>query len=425
MRLLVIGSGGREHALAWKLSQSNQVADVFIAPGNPGTADVGTNIDVPVEDIGRLLATAEHHQIDLTIVGPEAPLAAGIVDRFEERGLKIAGPTQSAARIESSKVWAKEIMNAAGVPTARAEKYGDFESAREAVLDMPLPIVIKASGLAAGKGVVVADSHQAAVDALHAMMVEKSLGDAADEVLLEDFLVGLEVSVLCITDGQTIIPLLPACDYKRAFNDDNGPNTGGVGAYCPVPSVDPELMVEITRTILQPTIDELRKRGITYRGVLYAGLILTPDGPRVMEFNCRFGDPEAQVVLPMLRGDLAQLLDNAASGDLSNATPAEWVDGAAVGVVLASGGYPGSFRKGLTIHGLDQLPPETLVFHAGTSRDHDGTLVTSGGRVLTLVATCESFEAARNAAYGAASTVHFSGVQYRTDIAQRELNVGI
>jgi phosphoribosylamine---glycine ligase len=425
MRLLVIGSGGREHALAWKLSQSKQVTDIFIAPGNPGTAEIGTNIDVPVEDIGRLLATAERHQIDLTIVGPEAPLAAGIVDRFDERGMKIAGPTQSAARIESSKVWSKEIMNAAGVPTARAEKYRDFESAREAVLDMPLPIVIKASGLAAGKGVVVADSHQVAVDALHAMMVERSLGDAADEILLEDYLVGLEVSVLCITDGQTIFPLLPACDYKRAFNNDHGPNTGGVGAYCPVPSVDRELMVEITRTILQPTVDELRKRGITYRGVLYAGLILTPDGPRVMEFNCRFGDPEAQVVLPLLKGDLTQLLDAAASGDLANATPPEWFDAAAVGVVLTSGGYPGSFRKGLTIHGLDELPPETLVFHAGTSRDNDGTLVTSGGRVLTLVATGESFEAAREAAYHAASTVHFSGAQYRTDIAQRELNVGI
>jgi phosphoribosylamine---glycine ligase len=421
MRVLVIGNGGREHALAWKLAQSEQVSELFIAPGNPGTAALGTNIDIPVDDIGRLIHAAQHHQIDLTVVGPEAPLAAGIVDRFHEHGLSIAGPTSAAAQIESSKTWAKEIMNAAGVPTARAERYSDFESAAEAALDMPLPIVIKASGLAAGKGVVIAQSHQEAVDTLRSMMVERSLGDAADEVLLEEFLVGLEVSIIGITDGRTIYPFLPSCDYKRALDGDLGPNTGGMGAYCPVPSVDPELMVEITRTILQPTIDQLRNQGIEYRGVLYAGLILTPDGPRVMEFNCRFGDPETQVLLPLLRSDLVELLKAAADGDLARVPAPEWSSDVAISVVLASGGYPGSYRKGNTVHGLEDLPNGIIAFHAGTGCDTDGTVVTSGGRVLALTVTESSFEGARQRVYEATSGVWFNNVQYRTDIAEREV----
>jgi phosphoribosylamine---glycine ligase len=421
MRVLVIGNGGREHALAWKLAQSEQVSELFSAPGNPGTAALGTNIDIPVDDIGRLIHAAQHHQIDLTVVGPEAPLAAGIVDRFHEHGLSIAGPTSAAAQIESSKTWAKEIMNAAGVPTARAERYSDFESAAEAALDMPLPIVIKASGLAAGKGVVIAQSHQEAVDTLRSMMVERSLGDAADEVLLEEFLVGLEVSIIGITDGRTIYPFLPSCDYKRALDGDLGPNTGGMGAYCPVPSVDPELMVEITRTILQPTIDQLRNQGIEYRGVLYAGLILTPDGPRVMEFNCRFGDPETQVLLPLLRSDLVELLKAAADGDLARVPAPEWSSDVAISVVLASGGYPGSYRKGNTVHGLEDLPNGIIAFHAGTGCDTDGTVVTSGGRVLALTVTESSFEGARQRVYEATSGVWFNNVQYRTDIAAREV----
>jgi phosphoribosylamine---glycine ligase len=421
MRVLVIGSGGREHALAWKLAQSPSVSDLFIAPGNPGTAELGTNIDVPVEDIGRLIHAAQHHQIDLTVVGPEAPLAAGIVDRFQEHGLTIAGPTSAAAQIESSKAWAKEIMNTAGVPTARAERYSDFEAAANAALDMPLPIVIKASGLAAGKGVVIAQSHQEAVDTLRAMMVERSLGDAADEVLLEEFLVGLEVSIIGVTDGKTIYPFLPSCDYKRQLDGDHGPNTGGMGSYCPVPSVDPELMVEITRTILQPTIDELNRRGIEYRGVLYAGLILTPDGPKVMEFNCRSGDPETQVLLSLLDSDLAELLRAAANGDLSATPEPTWKYGAAVTVVLASGGYPGSYRKGMTIHGLDTLSDGIVAFHAGTGQDTDGTIVTSGGRVLALTATGSTFEEARERVYQAVTTVQFSDMQYRSDIAAREV----
>lgn len=421
MRVLVVGGGGREHALAWKLAQSEQVSDLFIAPGNPGTAALGTNIDVPVDDIDRLINAAEHHAIDLTVVGPEAPLAAGIVDRFQERGLTIAGPNQAAARIESSKAWAKSVMNAAGVPTARAERHTDFESASEAVLDMPLPIVIKADGLAAGKGVVIAQTHQEAVDALRRMMVERSLGDAASEVLLEDYLVGLEVSILGITDGKIVFPLLPSCDYKRALNGDSGPNTGGMGAYCPVPSVDPELMIEISRTILQPTIDQLREQGIDYRGVLYAGLILTPDGPRVMEFNCRFGDPETEVVLPLLKSDLAELLSAAARGDLSGVAQPDWHSGAAVAVVLASGGYPEKYRKGMKIHGLESTPDDLLVFHAGTAQDSDGTIVTGGGRVLTVTACGRDLPDARDTVYQNIAKINFSDVHYRTDIAAREV----
>jgi phosphoribosylamine---glycine ligase len=421
MRVLVIGGGGREHAIAWKLNQSPMVEQVFAAPGNPGIEEFGICLPIQVDQLEQLASAAEEHRIDLTVVGPEAPLAAGIVDLFQERNLRIAGPTSEAAQIESSKVWAKEIMNAAGVPTARAESYERFEDAREAVIDMPLPIVIKADGLAAGKGVVIAQSHNEAIDALHAMMIDRTLGDAAERVLLEDFLVGLEVSVLAITDGREVYPLLPSCDYKRAMDGDVGPNTGGVGSYCPVPSVDPEMMVEITRTILQPTIDEMRRRGVVYRGVIYAGLILTPDGPRVMEFNCRFGDPETQVQLPLMRSDLAELLDAAAEGDLSRVEPPQWRQGAAVSVVLSSSGYPGSYRTGVPIHGLDDLDDGAIAFHAGTTREADGSLVTAGGRVIALVALGGSIAEAREAAYLAVSKVEFRNMQFRRDIAEREL----
>jgi phosphoribosylamine---glycine ligase len=421
MRVLVTGNGAREHALAWKLSQSQHVDELFIAPGNPGTAALGTNIPIPVDDIDKLLACAEHHQIDLTVVGPEAPLAAGIVDRFEDRGFAVAGPSQAAARIESSKVWAKEIMNAAGVPTARAERHTDFEQARDAVVDMPLPVVIKANGLAAGKGVAIAGTHQEAVDVLREMMVDRSLGNAADEVLLEEYLDGLEVSVFGITDGDTIYTLPASCDYKRALDGDQGPNTGGMGAYCPAPAVDPELMLEINKTVMQPTIDELRRRGIVYRGILFAGLILTADGPRVLEFNCRFGDPETQVILPLLDCDLAELLLASAQGDLASVSPPSWSSDAAVGVVMASGGYPGSYPKGLQINGLNDIEDGTLVFHAGTSTDSDGTVVTSGGRVLTVVATAATFDGARELAYRGVKRIQFRDAQFRTDIASREV----
>lgn len=423
MRVLVIGNGSREHTLAWKLRQSPSVEEILIAPGNPGTAEIGKNLPVAAGDLDGLVHAAREHHVDLTVVGPEAPLAAGVVDRFQEHGLTIAGPTQAAARIESSKSWAKEVMNAAGVPTPRAERFSDFESARDAAIDMPLPLVIKADGLAAGKGVVVAQSHQAAVDALHDMMVERTLGDAADEVLLEEYLTGLEVSMIGVTDGATIYPLLPACDYKRALDGDQGPNTGGMGTYCPVPSVDPELMVEITRTVLQPTINEMHARGVEYRGVLYAGMILTQDGPRVLEFNCRFGDPEAQVVLPLMDADLAELFSAAASGNLGSVDPPKWHSGAAVGVVMASGGYPGSYRTGVPIYGLDNLPDDCVVFQAGTALDDDGTLVTAGGRVLTVTSVGQSFSDAREQAYRGVAAIQFSDAQFRQDIGLREVAI--
>jgi phosphoribosylamine---glycine ligase len=423
MRVLVVGSGGREHALAWKLAQSPRVERVFTAPGNAGTAIIGENLTVGASDLEGLAAAAVEHRVDLTVVGPEAPLAAGIVDLFRERGLVIAGPDRAAARIESSKSWAKEIMNAAGVPTARAQRFTDYEAAREAALDMSLPIVVKADGLAAGKGVVVASSHQEAVQALHDMMVERSLGGAADEVLLEDYLSGLEVSLHVLTDGTTIYPFLPACDYKRALDGDEGPNTGGMGAYTPVPSVDPELIVEMVRTIAQPAIDTLRARGIEYRGVLYAGLILTTDGPRVLEFNCRLGDPETQVLLPMLDGDFAELMMASATRQLHTVPPPTWGAGACIGVVMASGGYPGSYRTGLPIGGLDDVPGSSYVFHAGTERDDAGTIVTSGGRVLTVVARGDNFTRARDAVYASAERITFADSHFRRDIAAREILV--
>jgi phosphoribosylamine---glycine ligase len=420
MRVLVVGSGGREHALAWKLAASPQVERVFTAPGNAGTAELGENLQLAVSDFDGLAAAAVDRGIDLTVVGPEAPLVDGIVDHFRARGLVIAGPDHAAARIEGSKSWAKEIMNAAGVPTARAQVFTDYEKARDAALDMSLPIVVKADGLAAGKGVVVAQSHQEAVDALHSMMLDRTLGEAASEVLLEDFLSGLEVSLHVLTDGSTIYPLLPACDYKRALDHDDGPNTGGMGAYAPVPSVDPELVVEIVRTIAQPAIDAMKSRGVEYHGVLYAGLILTPDGPRVLEFNCRLGDPETQVLLPMLDGDFAALMHGAATGTLHETPPPGWRAGASVGVVLASGGYPGTYRTGRPIQGLEDLPDETLVFHAGTDRDDAGALVSSGGRVLTVVALGDTFTAAREHAYESLRRVTLPDGFYRRDIAARE-----
>lgn len=422
MRVLVIGNGAREHALAWKLADSSSVEEVFVAPGNAGTLSVATNLPIAVDDFDHLIEAAQRHSIDLTVVGPEAPLAAGLADRFREAGLLVAGPSAAAARIESSKVWAKEIMTAAGVPTGRSRSFGQAEisAALDAVYDCPLPVVIKASGLAAGKGVVIAETRDEAVSAVRSMLEDDAFGDAGHEVLIEAFLIGQEVSLLVLTDGETTYPLLPACDYKRVDDGDGGLNTGGMGAYTPVPAVDGDHQAAIMRTIIEPVLNEMRRRDIVYRGVLYAGLILTDDGPKVLEFNCRMGDPETEVILPMLRSDLGEMLAAAASGRLHNVACPEWEPGACVGVVLTSGGYPGSYRKGYPISGLDRLPEGVVAFHAGTRLDADDRVVTDGGRVLTLVAQGADFQAARRLAYQAVGDVRFTGVHYRHDIAQRE-----
>ena len=421
MRILVVGSGAREHALVWKLAQSPRVKQLFVAPGNAGTARIATNLPIAANDIDGLLDAARTHKIDLTVVGPEDPLALGLSDAFLQQGLTIFGPVAAAARIESSKAWAKELMIAAGVPTARAQRFSNLSAALDAIYDASLPIVIKADGLAAGKGVVVATTLQEAEAAARSMLTENAFGDAGHEILIEEFLEGQEVSLLALTDSHVIIPLLPACDYKRAFDDDAGLNTGGMGAYAPVPHVDDAMLQRIQREILEPTIAEFRKRNIAYRGVLYAGLVLTASGPKVIEFNCRFGDPETEVVLPLLKSDLVDLLDCCARGVLIDALPPEWEPGSCVTVVLASGGYPQSYKRGYAIDGLDHLPAGTTAFHAGTTLNDAGKVVTSGGRVLTLSAQGSSFAEARAAAYAAVEQVTFTDRQFRTDIALREI----
>lgn len=420
MRVMVVGSGAREHALAWKLRQSPLVDALFVAPGNAGTAALATNLPIPASDIAALADVALRHGIDLTVVGPEDPLARGLVDHFQDRGLVVAGPTAAAARIESSKAWAKEIMTAAGVPTAASRTYVDLDAALAAVRRGEPPIVVKADGLAAGKGVVVAATHAEAEAAVRDMLGAGTLGEAGRCVLLEECLTGQEVSLLAMTDGETIYPLLPACDYKRLGDGDTGPNTGGMGAYAPVPAVDAALQQEIVERIIQPTVAEMRRRGIMYRGVLYAGLMLTADGPKVLEFNCRMGDPETQVILPLLDGDLAALFDGIARGRLSDVPAPRWHDGAAVGVVLASGGYPGKYATGYPIHGLDTLPEDVIAFHAGTAFGDDGSVVTAGGRVLTLVARGADIAGARQRVYAAVPGVKFTNMVYRQDIALRE-----
>ncbi|HVX30780.1 MAG TPA: phosphoribosylamine--glycine ligase [Nitrolancea sp.] len=417
----MVGSGAREHALAWKLAQSPRVSELFVAPGNAGTAQIATNLPIPANDIDGLLEAARSHEIDLTVVGPEDPLAAGLADVFLQHGLTIFGPVAAAARIESSKAWAKELMSAAGVPTARAHRFTDLSAALDAIYDADLPIVIKADGLAAGKGVVVATTRQDAEQAVRSMLAEHAFGNAGNEILIEEFLEGQEVSLLALTDGRTIVPLLPACDYKRALDGDGGLNTGGMGAYAPVPAVDDAMLQRIQRDIMEPTIAELRNRNITYRGVLYAGLALTASGPKVIEFNCRFGDPETEVVLPLLKSDLATLLDCCARGVLSDAGLPEWEPGNCVTVVLASGGYPQAYQRGYPIEGLDRLPSGATAFHAGTASGAAGRIITSGGRVLSLSARGASFAEARATAYAAVEQVTFTDRQFRTDIALREV----
>lgn len=418
--VLVIGAGAREHALAWKLRQSAQVGELFVAPGNPGTAEVAVNLALDPDNAEAVLTALDEHAIELTVIGPEVPLVAGLADALRARGALVFGPGAAGARIEGSKAWAKAIMEEWGVPTARAEVCTDLPSAERAISAMEPPVVVKADGLAAGKGVLICESHAEARAAVRSLLTDGALGAAGRTVLIEEFLIGLEISLLAVTDGATTLPLLPACDYKRAHDCDLGPNTGGMGAYTPPAAADDALIDEVLRGVIQPTLDGMRPHGVDYRGVLYAGLMLTPDGLKVLEFNCRFGDPEAQVVLPMLDGDFYELCLNTARGTLREVTPPRWQSGACVGVVLASAGYPDAYTTGHPISGLDALPDGGLVFQAGTTWG-DGATVTAGGRVLTAVARGESMAAARALAYETAASVSFAGAFYRHDIAAREL----
>jgi phosphoribosylamine--glycine ligase len=420
-KILVVGSGSREHALLWKLAQSRGTGALWCAPGNAGTATIAETVPVGVMDAAGLVAAARRLRIDLVVFGPEAPLAAGLADLLADAGIRVCGASRAASRIESSKVWAKEVMAEAGVPTARAVVVRSVEEGIAALADFEPPVVVKADGLAAGKGVVVAADRAEAKVALAEFLDAGAVGEAGRVVVLEECLTGREVSVMALIDGRNTIVLPEACDYKRAFDGDRGPNTGGMGAYSPVPVLTAEVRREIQRTILEPTVTALTERGAPLRGILYAGLMLTADGPKTLEFNARFGDPEAQAILPMLDADLAELLAAVADGTLADVAPPKATDGAAVAVVLAAGGYPGAFRSGVPIDGLDRVPEDVLVFHAGTRRDNAGQLVTAGGRVVTVVGRGADLAAARGRAYAGAEAITFADRQFRSDIALREV----
>ena len=419
MRIAVVGGGGREHALLVALAQSPDVQRLYAVPGNAGTALVASNVPgVGPTDAAGLAAFAEREGVDLTIIGPEQPLVAGVADEFLDRGLAVFGPTAAAARIEGSKAFAKEVMTAAGVPTARAETFTDAAQAVAALDGFGPPWVIKADGLAAGKGVTVTDDRAAATAAIQAALVGGVHGEAGARILLEEYLKGPEASLLAVTDGRTVVPLAPARDHKRVGDGDQGPNTGGMGAYSPLPDLPDELVDELRREVMEPTVAELARRGVRYQGVLYAGLTLTADGPRVLEFNCRFGDPEAQAILPRMSTDLADLAWSTVEGTLAG-HKVGWDPRPCVTVVLASGGYPGSYRKGLEVDGLQAAAarPGVHVFHAGTALDPAGRVRTTGGRVLAVTALGDDLADARARAYAAAELVHFDGVHYRRDIA--------
>lgn len=423
MRVLIVGGGGREHAVAWKLARSQRVGAIVSAPGNPGMATLGRCASIATSDHEGLVRLAREERIDLVVVGPEEPLAAGLADRFTDAGFRVAGHTALATRIESSKVWANALMAEAGIPTSRARTVVDEASGHAAIADLLNAdgVVIKADGLAAGKGVVVANDRAEAMAALNAMLTDRAFGDAGTTVVVEERLSGPEVSVLALTDGTALRILAPACDHKRAFDGDEGPNTGGMGVYTPTRLLDTAGLATVRSTILEPAVRAMRERDAPLRGVLYAGLMMTPDGPKVIEFNARFGDPETQVVLPTLTGDLGAWLGAVADGTLAD-TPEPAASGTAVGVALASGGYPGAYAKGLPISGLDEVAtdPDVIVFHAGTA-DRDGGIVTAGGRALTVVGLGPDLRAARDRAYAAAERITFDGRWFRTDIATREL----
>lgn len=421
MQVLVIGGGGREHTLVWKLAQSKKVTKLYAAPGNPGMKDLAECVDLDIADLDGLADWAEKHAIDLTVVGPEAPLVAGIVDVFKARGLTIFGPSAKAAEIEGSKIFSKELMEKYGVPTAFFKVCDNLADARAFVEEKGAPIVIKADGLAAGKGVVVAMTRDEALAALDEMMGAHKFGSAGNRVVIEEFMEGEEASLLAFTDGKTIVPMLAAQDHKRVNDGDQGPNTGGMGAYCPAPVMTDALKEKTVKEVLRPIVDALAKEGRPYSGCLYAGLMIKGDSVKVVEFNARFGDPETQVVLPLLKSDLAEIMVACVNGTL---TPdlVEWSDKAAVCVVMASGGYPASYKKGIPITGLKaaNAMDDVVVFHAGT-REEDGKILTNGGRVLGVTAVADDIPSAQQKAYDAVDKIHFDGAHYRQDIAWRAL----
>jgi phosphoribosylamine--glycine ligase len=421
MKVLVIGGGGREHAIIWKLSQSKSVDKIYCCPGNAGIAGMAECINVNQNDFKALLDLVKYEWIDLTIVGPEDPLSKGIVDLFEKEGRRILGPTKAAAQLESSKVFSKDLMKSHGIPTAEYKVFTSYLHAEEYIRFKGTPIVIKADGLAAGKGVFIANTMDEAMDALKVIMKDKAFGEAGDKVIIEDCLKGEEASYMVFTDGKSIVPMVSSQDHKRIFDNDKGPNTGGMGAYSPAPVMTDELEKVVIEKIMKPTIRALRSEGINYKGILYAGLMIDKGIPSVLEFNCRMGDPETQPVLSRLKTDLMEIAMAVTEERLSEVN-IEWNNDPAVCVVLSSSGYPGKYQKGHVITGIEEANKVegVQVFHAGTAFQDDN-VVTAGGRVLGVTATGKDIATARSRAYDAAGKIHFNGMHYRKDIADRAL----
>jgi phosphoribosylamine--glycine ligase len=421
LKVLVVGSGGREHALVWKIAQSPRVKRIYCAPGNAGIAQQAECVPIAATEVSALADFAQRESVELTVVGPEAPLVAGIADEFRRRGLHIFGPSKGAAALEGSKVFAKTLMARHGVPTAAFAVFDDYQRARDHLRTLEPPVVVKADGLAAGKGVTVARTSEDAGAALHAMMVERAFGDAGERVIIEECLSGQEVSVMAFADGEHLVPMADAQDHKPIFDDDQGPNTGGMGCYSPVPAMDDALFQEALERIMRPTLRAMAAEGRPYSGVLYGGLMMTERGLQALEFNCRFGDPETQVVLPRLETDLVEVLEAVVEGRLDRVA-CEWSSRAAVCVAMASGGYPGTYEKGPEITGLEQAQalPGVTVFHAATRREGDKWR-TNGGRVLGVTGRGDTLPAAIETAYQGVAAIHFEGAHYRRDIGRKAL----
>lgn len=422
MQILIVGSGGREHALAWKIAQSKLVDKIFCAPGNGGISQLAECVDIKADDIFGLLEFARKEKIDLTVVGPEVALSLGIVDEFQKAGLKIFGPNKKAANLEASKIFAKELMAKYKIPTAEFKVFDDPDSAKKYIEKISKPCVIKADGLAAGKGVIVAKTLDEVKNAINLMMQDKIFGEAGKKIIIEECLEGQEVSILVITDSKEAVALASAQDHKRVFDNDLGPNTGGMGAYSPAPIVTVELLKEIMEKIIYRTIDGLVKEGIDYRGVLYAGVMLTKDGPKTLEFNVRFGDPETEAMLPRLKSDLVEVMLATCEGKLSKIRTLEWDNRACVCVVCAAGGYPGNYAKDKEINGLDQIAKteDVVIFHAGTNKVGN-KILTSGGRVLAVTGLGATIKEAINKTYVAIEKINFEGMHYRKDIGKKAL----
>jgi len=421
LNILVVGGGGREHTLVWKIAQSPRVRKVFAAPGNAGTAAIAENLNLRPTDIEGLGKAAKEKGIDLVVVGPEAPLASGIVDFFDKLGIPIFGPTKAATQVESSKVFARNLMEKYGIPCPKGATFSSYSEAREYLQKQCPPVVIKAEGLAAGKGVIIAGSLAEAHKTLGDIMESKIFGSAGDRVIIDEYLSGREVSLIAFTDGKTVSPMVPACDYKKIGDNDQGPNTGGMGSYSPPGFFSAQMTKKVTKDILLPAVKAMAKEGLPYKGVLYVGLMIIDGEPVVLEFNARFGDPETQVILPLLKTDLVDILMTVVQGNLDR-VKIEWSPESCVGVVAASSGYPGSYKTGFPIQGIDNVDKDVLVFHAGTKLGNDGIIYTDGGRVLTVVGVGKDMAEAREKVYRNIPNIYFEGCYYRKDIALREID---